>query len=271
MEGKDDLLIHAPISTMFSLFFLPLSIFFPFLCSFFLNLFYYCFYCGSLFSHFSLPSSNGSFLSPPQVPPLHASPPPFIYGYHPSLQWADSMGFLPFTPKVSPIVFGLLWTSLQDCPPIHWLLDHYHYQGKLNTLSFFHYTFHDKISLCLFLLFTSTFGFKWIRIKLPHHLPLQHASDCPNHLQPLLGKIPSQQGIFPKEVTSGNQIQTHFPPTTNPHPLNPLTMGPPLLYWLGTSWWCSTIFCFCLLSFPRCFCCSRLVLFNLVACLFSFL
>ena len=61
---------------MFSLFFLPLSIFFPFLCSFFLNLFYYCFYCGSLFSHFSLPSSNGSFLSPPLVPPLHASPPP---------------------------------------------------------------------------------------------------------------------------------------------------------------------------------------------------
>ena len=65
MEGKDDLLIHAAISAMFSLFFLPLSIFFPFLCSFFLNLFYYCFYCGSLFSHFSLPSSNGSFLSPP--------------------------------------------------------------------------------------------------------------------------------------------------------------------------------------------------------------
>ena len=31
---------------------------------------------------------------------------------------------------------------------------------------------------------------------------------------------------------------------------------------------CSTIFCFCLLSFPRHFCCSRLVLFHPAACLF---
>ena len=44
-------------------------------------------------------------------------------------------------------------------------------------------------------------------------------------------------------------------------------MGPPLLYWLGTSWWCSTIFCFCLLSFPRCFYCSRLVLLHSAVCL----
>ena len=29
------------------------------------------------------------------------------------------MGFLPFTPKASPIVFGLLWASLQDYPPTH--------------------------------------------------------------------------------------------------------------------------------------------------------
>ena len=69
--------------------------------------------------------------------------------------------------------------------------------GKLSAFSFFHYPFHDKISLCFFLLYTSTSRFKWIRIKLPHHLPLWHASDGPSHLWPLLGKIPSQKGIFP--------------------------------------------------------------------------
>ena len=35
--------------------------------------------------------------------------------------------FLVFTTKASTTVFGLLWTSLQGCPPIHWLPNHYHY------------------------------------------------------------------------------------------------------------------------------------------------
>ena len=43
-------------------------------------------------------------------------------------------------------------------------------------------------------------------IPLPHYLSLRHASDGPNHLLLLLGKIPSQQDIFPKEVMAGNQI-----------------------------------------------------------------
>ena len=43
-------------------------------------------------------------------------------------------------------------------------------------------------------------------IPLPHYLALWHASDGLNHLLLLLGKIPSQQGIFLKEVTAGNQI-----------------------------------------------------------------
>ena len=64
-----------------------------------------------------------------------------------------------------------------------------------------HYLFRDKIRFCLFLLYTSTSRFKWIRIGLPYYLVLWHASDCSNHLLLLLGKIPSQQGIFPKEVT----------------------------------------------------------------------
>ena len=69
-----------------------------------------------------------------------------------------------------------------------------------------HYLFDDKIPFCLFLLYTFTSRFKWIRIGLPHHLPLWHASDGPSHLLPFLGKISSQQGIFPKEVTTRNQI-----------------------------------------------------------------
>ena len=43
-------------------------------------------------------------------------------------------------------------------------------------------------------------------IPLPHYLALWHASDGPNHLLLLLGKIPSQQDIFPKEVIARNQI-----------------------------------------------------------------
>ena len=58
------------------------------------------------------------------------------------------------------------------------------------------------------------------------------------YLLPLLGKMPSQQGIFPKRSYSWKPKIDSFPPTTKPHPLNLLIMGPPLLYWLGTSGWC---------------------------------
>ena len=40
----------------------------------------------------------------------------------------------------------------------------------------------------------------WIRIKLPHHLPLWHTSSGPNQYLPLLGEMPSQQDISPKEA-----------------------------------------------------------------------
>ena len=64
-----------------------------------------------------------------------------------------------------------------------------------------------------------------------------------------------------------------FPITTKPYPLNPLDHGPTSLVLVGyrlvvLRLFCaySTIFCFCLLSFPRRFCCSRLVLFHSIAC-----
>ena len=42
----------------------------------------------------------------------------------------------------------------------------------------------------------------------------------------------------PKEFE--RELQNRFPllPTTKPYPHLPLTHNPPLLYWLGTGWWC---------------------------------
>ena len=64
-------------------------------------------------------------------------------------------------------------------------------------------------------------------------------------------------------------------PTTKPHPLNPLDRGPSSLVLAGyrlvvlrSSYACSTIFCFCLLSFPLCFWHSRIALFRSATCLY---
>ena len=40
----------------------------------------------------------------------------------------------------------------------------------------------------------------WKRIKLPHHLPLWHASSGPSPYLPLLDEMPSQMDISPKEA-----------------------------------------------------------------------
>ena len=58
-------------------------------------------------------------------------------------------------------------------------------------------------------------------------------------LLPFLGKIPFQQGIFPKRSYSWKPKIDSFPPTTKPRPLNILNVDPPFLYWLGTSGWYS--------------------------------
>ena len=74
--------------------------------------------------------------------------------------------------------------------------DHCHYSEYVScTITHFTTKFHFVCSCCIPLP-----RFKWIRIGLPHYLALWHASDGPNHLLLLLGKIPSQQGIFPKKV-----------------------------------------------------------------------
>ena len=137
----------------------------------------------------------------PWVPPLGPSP-------------LSSMAISSFYSELIQWDFSLLPLGLYNCfwlavgipsvPPTNPLVVQPLPQLRIHLLH--HYSFHDKIPFCLFLLYTSTFRFKWIKLGLPHYLTLWHASDGTNHLLLLLGKIPSQQDIFPKEVMAGNQI-----------------------------------------------------------------
>ena len=54
---------------------------------------------------------------------------PFIVGWF--------HGISPFYLRASPTIFGLLWASLQDYLPTHWLLGHYHHWvSSVCSLSF---------------------------------------------------------------------------------------------------------------------------------------
>ena len=85
-----------------------------------------------------------------------------------------------------------------------------------------------------------------------------------------LSKIYSQ-----KKSRQETKYRPHFPPTTKPHPLNPLDRGPSSLVLAGYRlvvpqpfFACFTIFCVCL---PRHFCRNRLTLFWSAACFVLFL
>ena len=78
-----------------------------------------------------------------------------------------------------------------------------------------------------------------------------------------LSKVYSQ-----KKSWQETKYRPPFPPSTKPHPLNPLDRGPTSLVLAGYRlvvlrpfYACFTIFCFCLLSLPCRFCHNRLVLF----------
>ena len=133
-EGKDGLLMHAPTPAVFSLFVLPLSFFlsvlslllvfyysltvccspfvvFPFLVSLSLGAYY------SLTMGFPLLSASLHWLSLFRCFflflyffPFHSA---FLFSCLVTflLKQTNSMGFLPFTPRDSPTVFGLLWVS----------------------------------------------------------------------------------------------------------------------------------------------------------------
>ena len=103
-----------------------------------------------------------------------------------------------------------------------------------------HYSFCDKIKFCLFLLYTSTSKFKWIRIGLPHHLPLWHASNSHNHLLFFWVRYHLNRVYSQKKLWLETNIDSLFPPPPNHTFWIPLTVGPPPLYWLGIGWWCSS-------------------------------
>ena len=60
----------------------------------------------------------------------------------------------------------------------------------------------------------------------------------------------------PKKFEREPQNKLPLLPTVRPYPYLPLTHDPPLLYWLGTDWWCLALhvlhFCVC----PKLVCCS---------------
>ena len=224
-EGKDGLLMHAPIPAIFSFFFLP-PFFFFLLVLFTLS--FLLLSCHGLFPLFGLsfswvPLSGCLLLSYHGFSPLSASlhwvslfqcfflfpcfflllsVPCFLLllpsFYSKLIQWDFSLLPLglhqlflvccghPFKITHSPI----------GCP------DHYHCSVHVCcTTTHFTTKFPFVCSCC---------------IHLPHYLALWHASDGPNHLLLLLGKIPSQQDIFPKRSYGKKpNIDPLFPPPPN--------------------------------------------------------
>ena len=81
--------------------------------------------------------------------------------------------------------------------------------------------------------------FEWIRL-LSISLPTSLA--CIKWSQPSttsFGQNVILAKYFPKRGPGWKLKISFFPPFTKPHPLNSLNVSPFLLYWLGTSWWCS--------------------------------
>ena len=199
-ERKDGLLMHASIFAVFSLFF-----FYHFLSI----LFYYSqfFFLSSLWV---LPFSSYGYLSP------------FIL--------LNSMGFLPFVPKVSPAVFGFLWVSLQDYPLTCWLPGHYLSLECACCTTPYSWA---KL-LVLFLHFPLFVLPEWIRIggSLSTH-PYSMHQVVQAFCLPLLGEMPSQQGIFPQKSLDMNLKIVHFSPYYQTTPSESLDQGPTSLVLAG--------------------------------------
>ena len=54
--------------------------------------------------------------------------------------------------------------------------------------------------------------------------------------------IPARR-LSPKKFEWEPQNRPSFSPHPRPHPLKPLTCGPPPMYWLVISWWCPSPLC----------------------------
>ena len=130
------------------------------------------------------------------------------------------MRFLPFTPRASPTVFGLLWAFFQDYPLTHWLPRPL---PLFSSCLLHHYPSHNKIPFCLFLLYTST--------------SLPSSMTCIRWSQPFITSfgqdtIPTRY-LSQKKLRQETKYRLPFPPTTKPRPLNPFDRGPTSLVLAG--------------------------------------
>ena len=165
-ERKDGLLLHASIfCRVFFLHYLPLSFFFVLLLEVFLPI-------------FSMDSSS----------PYLGLPLSFLYYLIP---WDFSLLSLRLHQP-----FFSLGTFLQDYPLTHCLLDHY-----LRLECVCCTTPHSRTKLLiLFLPFLLSILLEWIRIRVSLFTYSYGMHRVVQALcLPLLGELPSQQGIFPKE------------------------------------------------------------------------
>ena len=197
--------MHAPIPAVFSLFVLPLSFFLSVLSLFLVSYYSPAMGC-SPFLVFPFPGylSLGAYY-------------PFTMGFPPlsaSLHWVSLFRCFslfpcfPFSSSVFPLPFGpffLLWLPSFYSKLIQWdfsLLPLGLHQLFLVCCGHSFKITHSPIGCpchcsvdvcCNATHFTTKFPFVCsCCIPLPHYLTLWHASDGPNNLLLLLGKIPSQ-------------------------------------------------------------------------------
>ena len=103
---------------------------------------------------------------------------------------------------------------------------------------------------------------EWIRAWAPLSTYLYGIYQVvPSLYLPLLGKMPSQQGIFPKRGLGRNSKIDHFSPHHQTTPSKSLHRGPTFHVLVRYKWVvlqplcvCSTILCICLLLLPHHFC-----------------
>ena len=126
-----------------------------------------------------------------------------------------------------------MWVSFPDHPLVCQLPSHRHH---LLVLAMPHPIPRQIVLFC----FLVHRGIPiWIRMDIFSYYPQWHAPRDSNPSFPFFGWYVILARHFPQKSLSGNpKICSPLLPTAKPYPLLPLTYGSPVLYWLGTSWWC---------------------------------
>ena len=131
--------------------------------------------------------------------------------------------------------FGSLWVFFQDYPLAYWLPSYYHYTECVGCTT----PYSQTKWLVLFLTFLCSYY---------SHLDKDWASPSPTSMACIKWShliltsfgwdaIPARH-FSQRSLSKNPKIDSLFLPTTRPHPLIPLTRGPPPMYWLGASRWC---------------------------------